>query len=186
MAKSGTISGAGSNAALVNEVAEAEAPVMTLGAITAAVLAASPLERKLEVDLMARTVKVFGGQAALSHGAQGSVAVIGQDDTTKRTTAWTAVKGTTADLVTDPPVVNVLAVPNAQAKPVRSLATLINALDDSWTLNSGGGAASKIIVDQDAAEVIVEDGDSSLAGTPEATFTQTITDTAGNPNFAFE
>jgi hypothetical protein len=159
---------------------------MTLGQLAAAALAASPVERKLEVDLMARTVKVYAATAALSHGSQGSVAYLSQDEADKKVTQWTAVKGTTADLITDPPVVNVLAVPNAQSKPTRSLASLINALDDSWTLYNGGGAASKIVVDQDAAEVVVEDQDAALAGTAEATFTQTVTDTAGNPGFAFE
>jgi hypothetical protein len=186
MAKSGTVTGAGSNAALVEDVSGAEAPVMTLGAIAAAALAASSVERKLEVDLMARTVKVYAGAATVNHGPGGSVAVLTQDDASKRTSEWTAVKGTTADTITDPPVVNVLAVSNAQAKPTRSLASLINALDDSWTLYNGGGAGSKIIVDQDAAEVIVEDSAGGLGGTAEATFTQQVTDTAGNPGFAFE
>lgn len=181
MAKSGTITGGGSNADLVEEVSQSEAPIMTIGQLVAAILAASPIPRLLEVDLGGRTVSAFASAAQADEDGT-SLVNFGMDDDTKKVAPWT---GNDGDAPPDAPLQTAIKnVANAAAKPSRSLAGLINALDD---LAATQPNLQKIIIDQVGAEVRA--GSDLTFGGPtvaDAVFTQTVTEDTGTPGFAFE
>jgi hypothetical protein len=184
MAKSGQISGNGAAVALIEDVSGAEAPIMTLGTLCAAILQASPVERKLEVDLENRTVSVYGGAEPLDDATK-TLAVLTLEDGTKKTGTWAAVNGAQANpsapaIVARDKVKDATALP---VKPSRSMASLVNAIDDALP---GNDAFRKLVIDQSAGEVLFGADTLFFPANPEAIFSQQVQDTLGNPSFAFE
>lgn len=183
MAKSGEVTSSGSNAEIQNAVTRFSAPILTLAQIAALALNGSNSALRLIVDPTARTVKVLtNGDAINTDDVSHNALAHFTQDADGKVTPWTgALQVSTDD--------SLIAVANAAAKPQRSLAGLLAALEDAISETGPVPPDSVFIVDQSTGKVSVfatDDMDALLTATTIASFTQTVPEGGSVIHNAFE
>lgn len=185
MARSGDVTvGGGNNANVKSAVLRETAPILTLGAICAAALSGSNSNLVLMVDPIDRKVKVYlGADGEIAHEQiGGETAVEFVQDVDEKVAPWSAVA---QDSQLDP----FADIANAQAKPTRSLQSLLNAIEDKLVANPPPFDAV-IFVDQDTEKVSLQPrasiGEVLHDATLLAEFDQEVDDLTSTIKNAFE
>lgn len=149
MAKTGNVTTTGGTSDSIKAAVMGDlTPNLTLGQVVANALGGSEDDLVVTIDLENRTVKVKGTASAAdlpAHGAHGAEFTL--DDDTKKVAPWTGAG-----------LAEIIAISNTAAKPQRSLASLISAIEDAET-NEEIAFAKRIVVDQVNEKVIVYNGD---------------------------
>lgn len=183
MAKSGTIVVTDGEQTPIGQAVLKPTPViMTLGAVAANALGGSNSPEVLIVDLTARQVLGFADAQAdtasgyITAAASSVIEAFTQDDDTARLSGWTASKGSDLAPISD-----------AAAKPVRSLAALLTAIEDYVAANPSS-TGRVIAVDQKLGKVSVFPTVPGpiAAMTADVQVDQTVTTTTSTIKNAFE
>lgn len=183
MAKSGTITLVTGQATdpVVVAALNSTPPIMTLGSVAVAALAGSNDPLVLKIDLVNRKVEVAEGAKAGDASAAveailatEKVAVLTQDDDSKRVSSWSDTVGGAST--------NALVTP---VKPTLSLAGILAALEN-YHLMSPTFPGNIIYVDQVLGKVTLIDSSNDIIMPLDVELDQTVATAAGTIKNAFE